>query len=378
MLANSIKLGRIWSIPIGVHPTWFLIFGLVTWSLAGGYFPQEYPDLPVVAYWLLGVITSLLFFGSVLVHELAHAFVARRNGLPVEGITLFIFGGAATIGKEPPSAGAEFRIAVAGPLASFGLALFFEALFLLDQQIPLLAAPSVWLARINLMLALFNLIPGFPLDGGRILRAIVWHRTGNFYRATQIASGAGQIVALGFNVVGILTIVFGSLFDGLWLIFIGWFLQNAIASNLAQTSLQHLLRDVRVAQAMTPHYARVEPLVSLQRIVDEQVVNGGQQFFVVREGDQVLGVVTLDAIQAISPREWRYKTAGQVMIPLGRLATLSPQSGLLEALRSLDESRATQMLVMEGDQVAGILDRNAIMQLVQVRAQFSNTVEAAT
>lgn len=167
---TSIKLGRIRGIPIGLHYSWFLIFGLVTWSLAAGYFPGEYSDLSTSIYWILGALTSTLFFGSVLVHELAHALVALRNKVPVRAINLFIFGGVAELTREPPSAGAEFRIAIAGPLASLGLAALFGSLHLLAQDSPLLAAPSIWLARINLLLALFNMIPGFPLDGGRVLQ----------------------------------------------------------------------------------------------------------------------------------------------------------------------------------------------------------------
>ncbi|MBN2472285.1 MAG: site-2 protease family protein [Anaerolineae bacterium] len=371
-MMNHIKLGRIRDIPLGIHPSWFLIFGLVTWSLASGYFPLEYPDLSVPVYWLLGVVTSLLFFGSVLVHELAHAFVARRHNIPVEGITLFIFGGVASISDEPPSARAEFQVAIAGPLASLGLAIFFEVLFLLDQQFPLLAAPSVWLARINLMLAVFNMIPGFPLDGGRVLRAALWQWTGSFYRATQIASSAGQIVALGFNVVGIFLLFTGNLFNGLWLIFIGWFLQNAIAANLSQTGVRYLLQDAQVSQAMSPHFRQVEPLASLQRLVDEQVLGAGQNFFVVAGAEGVEGVLTLDAINSIPSRQWPFKTAAQAMLPLERFPRLAPDSGLLEALQLMDKHNMKQVLVMEGDTIAGVLTREAIMQLVQVRARMQS------
>lgn len=376
-MTNHVQLGRIWGIPIGIHISWFLIFGLVTWSLASGYFPQEYPELTGGVYWLLGLVTSLLFFASVLVHELAHAFVARRNGIPVEGITLFIFGGAASIGEEPQSPGAEFRIAVAGPLASLALAVGFEALFLLDQQIPVLAAPSIWLARINLFLALFNLIPGFPLDGGRMLRAAIWQFTGNFYRATRIASSAGQVVSLGFNVVGVGMIVFGSFFNGLWLIFIGWFLQNAIASNLAQTNVQHLLRDSVVAQVMTPGIRQVNHLTPLQRLVEEQVLGEGQTFFVVQSDDQTEGVIMLETIKTVPQRQWPFMTAAQVMQPADRLDTLSPNTKLLDALQMMDKAELSHMLVRDNDAIVGVLARDEIIQLVQVRAQMETQLEAA-
>ena len=212
----SLRLGKIWGIPIGLHTSWFLIFGLLTWSLAMGYFPEEYPELTGLTHLVLGVLTSLLFFGSVLAHELGHAFVALRNKIPVKSINLFIFGGVAQIGQEPTTPSAEFRIAIAGPLVSVGLAVLFGAIWWLDQNIPVLAAPSVYLMRINLILAAFNLIPGFPLDGGRVLRAIAWWVLKSFQRATQLAAFSGQLVAFGFIAVGVFAIFNGPLFNGLW------------------------------------------------------------------------------------------------------------------------------------------------------------------
>lgn len=197
-MENSVKLGRIWGIPVGLHWSMFLVFGLVTWSLAMGYFPDEYPMLSAPVYWLLGLITSVLFFGSILAHEMGHAIVAQRNQVPVRGITLFIFGGVAQLEQEVRSPGAEFRITIAGPLVSLALAGLFGLLWLLDQSVPYLAAPSIWLARINLLLAAFNMIPGFPLDGGRVLRAIVWKWTGSLIRATRVATFTGQLAAFGF------------------------------------------------------------------------------------------------------------------------------------------------------------------------------------
>ena len=188
-MESRVSLGRIWGIPIGLHTSWFIIFLLLTFSLAVGYFPNEYDNLSAPAAWLLGAITSILFFGSVLAHELAHAWVALRNGIPVRSITLFIFGGVAQIEREPHTPGAEFRIAIAGPVMSLALAGLFYGLYQIDQPVAYLAAPSIYLARINLILGLFNAIPGFPLDGGRVLRAIVWKFTGNLRRATRIAAG---------------------------------------------------------------------------------------------------------------------------------------------------------------------------------------------
>ena len=369
-MAASIKLGRIWGIPIGLHISWFLVFGLVTWSLASGYFPQEYSGLPIWAYWLLGALTSILFFGSVLVHELGHSLLALRNGIPVRGITLFIFGGVAQIAQEPRSPGAEFRIAIAGPLASLALAALFGGLWLLDQGVSYLAAPSIWLARINLILALFNMIPGFPLDGGRVLRALVWHLTGNLQRATQIAAGSGQVVALGFIGLGVFTIFGGNFMNGLWLAFIGWFLQNAAASSLAQSGMQRALEGVAVRQAMSRDCARVPSLVPLSQLVEEQVLNGGQRCFFVADNGRLNGLLTLRDISAIPRRKWAFTTTGQAMVPVDRLAQVSPGTPLLAALQMMDDANVAQLPVVENDEIVGTLSREQVLRYVRLRAEL--------
>lgn len=366
----SIKLGRIWGIPIGLHFSWFLIFGLVTWSLAVGYFPEEYPSLTTAAYWILGAATSILFFGSVLVHELAHALVALRNKLPVRAINLFIFGGVAELTQEPRSAGAEFRIAIAGPLASLGLAVLFGGLYLLDQHIPLLAAPSIWLARINLLLALFNMIPGFPLDGGRILRAVIWWKTDNLRKATQAASISGQVVAFGFIAVGIFIAFNGNFFNGLWLIFIGWFLQNAAASSLVQSNVQETLRGITAAHAMQRELPRVSGLTPLSQLVEEGVIQGGQRAFLVEEDGQVRGMLTLSDIRAIPERKWRFMTTQQAMQPFDKLAKIEPTTELLAALQLMDEANVSQLPVVHDDQIFGLLSRDGIFNYLRLRSEL--------
>jgi Zn-dependent protease/CBS domain-containing protein len=366
----SVNLGRIWGIPIGLHLSWFLIFGLVTWSLAAGFFPVEYPTLPSLAYWLLGAVTSLLFFGSVLVHELGHAFVALRNQIPVRGITLFIFGGIAQIGRESPSPGVEFRIAIAGPLTSLGLAAGFGGLWLLDQYIPYLAVPSLWLARINLLLALFNMIPGFPLDGGRVLRALIWKLTGSLRRATAIATGAGQVVAFGFVGWGVFTILGGSFFNGLWLVFIGWFLQNAAAASYAQSNLQESLRGVTVAQVMTRECPRVSAQLTLEQLVEEQVLTGGRRCFVVADNGRLQGILTLRDVAAVPREQWREVTTTHAMLPGTRLVRVHPSTELLAALQNMDDADVAQAPVVEGDTIVGMLSREHVLHYIRARAEL--------
>lgn len=359
----SIRLGRILGIPVGLHPSWFLVFGLVTWSLAIGYFPPEYPNLPAVAYWGLGAITSLLFFGSILVHEIAHSVVALRNQLPVRRITLFIFGGVAQIAREPADAGTEFRVAIAGPLSSFGLAGVFAGLWWLDRAIPYLAAPSMWLMRINLILAVFNLIPGFPLDGGRVLRAVIWHFTGNLARATRIATFTGQFIAFGFIGIGVFTILTGNWVNGLWLVFIGWFLQNAAAASYAQSSMQQSLRDVTVAQVMTRDCTLIPPQLSLRQLVEEHVLTGGRRCFIVTENDHLRGLLTLTDVTKVPKEKWGETAVGQVTVPWERLVRVEPDKPLLSALQAMGDANVNQVPVVIGDRLVGMLSREQVASL---------------
>jgi Zn-dependent protease/CBS domain-containing protein len=366
---TQLKLFRIWNIPIGLHPSWFIIFGLLTWSFASGYYPEAYPQLTSISHWGLALVTSLLFFVSVLAHELGHAYLALRNGIPVKNITLFIFGGVAQITQEPRTPGAEFRIAIAGPLVSLALALFFEATYLLDANIPLLAAPSEYLARINLILALFNMIPGFPLDGGRVLRAIVWKYTGNLQRATRIASFSGQIVAFGFIGFGVFSIFTGDFFNGLWLAFIGWFLQNAAASSYAQMNTQRTLEGVKVAQVMSRDLPLVSVVKTLDRIVEEDVLERGHStFFVSGVGiSEPKGMVTLAQITRVPRREWPYVTAATIMTPMDHLLQIGPDTDLLDAIQQMEQARVTYVPVVRDRHVEGVLTQQQILEYLRLR-----------
>jgi Zn-dependent protease/CBS domain-containing protein len=369
-MGSSIQLGRIWGIPIGLHISWFLIFGLVTWSLAAGYFPSSYPGLSTGAYWLLGALTSLLFFGSVLMHELGHAYLALRNQIPVRGITLFIFGGVAQIGRDPGSPGAEFRIAIAGPIVSLALAAIFGGLWLLDQQIPYLAAPSMWLARINAILAIFNMIPGFPLDGGRVFRAIVWKFTGDFRRATQIATTLGQFIAFAFIALGLFTVLRGNFFNGIWLVFIGWFLQNAAAASFQQLNLRELLRGVRVEQVMAPGCPVVSGRTALTDIVEDHILPAGQRCFLVAENGHPRGLLTFRDVTKVPRGDWNNVQVAEVMVPWNRLVQVNPKSELLEVLDLMDESDVAQLPVVEGNQLVGMLSRDQVLHYIRLRGEI--------
>ncbi len=366
----DIKLGRILGIPIGLHVSWFLIFGLVTWSLALGYFPAEYPNLPRATYWFLGALTSVLFFGSVLLHELGHSFVALRNGIPVRSITLFVFGGVAQIDREPDSPGAEFRIAIAGPLTSSILAAGFAGLYLVDRPIPHLAAVTLWLARINMILAAFNLIPGFPLDGGRVLRALVWGATNSFQRATQVATFSGQIVAAGFIGLGLFIVLGGNLFNGLWLVFIGWFLQNAAAATYAQASLRDQLRGVTVRQLMARDHPLVSAHMSLQDLIDHQILTTGHRSFLVIDDGHLLGVMGLRDVAAVPKAERTTTTVAQVMVPWEQMSRVEPDTELMDALHLMDDRQVAQLPVVQGSELVGMITREHVLHYIRLRSEL--------
>ena len=369
-MKSGLQITRIFGVPIELHASWFLVFGLLTWSLATNLLPQEYPDLSSAWLWALGLVTSLLFFGSVLAHELGHAILALRNSVPVRKITLLIFGGVAQIESEPPTPGVEFRIAIAGPLTSLLLAGFFGLLFLLDQAIPYLAAPSIWLARINLMLAVFNMIPGFPLDGGRVLRAALWQWSGSYLRATRIAASIGQLTAYGFIGFGLFEMFTGRLMDGLWLVFIGSFLNNAASSSATAANIQQALRNVTVGKVMSLDVPRVSGLTSLQRIVEEYMLPGAHPFVLVEEGGTVQGILSLQDIREIPPRKWPLTPAGQAMAPVGRLPQVSPDDELFEVLRFMQQKEAAGVAVVLDGQLLSVLTQNQVQQYLAVRAQL--------
>ena len=316
----SVRLGRIWNIPIGLSTSWFFIFALVTWSLATGVFPATIPGLDAGVYWLLGLVTSVLFFSSVLAHELGHAFFALRNSVPVRAITLFFFGGVAEITREPKNAGAEFRIAIAGPLVSLMLAALFGGLTVLGQGLPVVEGPALWLARINLMLALFNMIPGFPLDGGRVLRAIVWHFSGDEFRATKLATGAGQLVAFGFIGVGVFNALTGDFANGLWLAFIGLFLNSAAAGSRQQAVAQKALQGMTAGQLMSRSTLRVPSWVTVGDALDPQTLSQGHRAFLVQDFGQFRGLFTLTDAARVPRSQWTQTKIEQVMTPRAKLS----------------------------------------------------------
>ena len=368
----SIKLGKIFGIPIGLHISWLLIFALITFSLGTGYFAQRFPQLSGQLNLVLALVTSLLFFTSVVLHELGHSVIALRNNIPVKGITLFIFGGVAQISREPETPGAEFRIAIAGPLVSFALAGFFGVIYVIGRSFPVLAAPALYLMEVNFVLALFNMIPGFPLDGGRVLRSIIWKLSGKYERSTRIASVSGQLVAFAFIALGVFSLFMGQVANGLWLAFIGWFLQGAAASAGSQVNVQEKLRGLKVGQAMSQDYSEVPGLMTLNQIVQERVLTSGQHnFFIVDyTTGEPCGMLTLQDITAIPQLKWRLTTAQDVMKPMSRLASVAPDTELLDAMNKMESDHILQMPVINSDRLVGLLSRENVQRYLRLRTEL--------
>ncbi|MDO8474937.1 MAG: site-2 protease family protein [Candidatus Rokubacteria bacterium] len=368
--AGRVTIARIWGIPISVHVSWLLVFALVASSLAAGYFPERQPGWGALTRWVLGALTSLAFFASVLVHELGHSRVALRYGIPIRGITLFVFGGVAQIGREPGSPGVEFRIAIAGPLTSLALAALFGGVGTVAGSMALVSVPALWLARINLAVALFNLLPGFPLDGGRVLRAAVWAWTGSFDRANRTAAAAGEVLALALIGVGTLQAIGGDVAGGIWMALIGWFLHSAVVAGRAEAALRDLLRGATVSQAMARDCRSIAPGLTLERLVHDEVLGAGRRCFVVAEDGHLRGLLTLHEVKGVPREQWSRAKVEEVMQPAQALSVVGPEEALLGALQKMDDAKVAQLPVVADGHWLGMLDREHILHYMRVRAEL--------
>jgi Zn-dependent protease len=368
MSKYSIQLGEIFGISIRLGPTWFLIFIFLTWSLAFDYYPQEFENWQPFQYWIVGAITTILLFGSVMLHELGHSIVSIRNHIPVRSITLFIFGGVAQIEEEPSKPMTEFWISIAGPFVSFVLAFLFYVLQLFTKNIEPLYGLFRYLAVINGTLALFNLIPGFPLDGGRVFRAFVWHLTNDFNRATWIAANVGRTIAFLFIAYGGWQVIMGNIGDGLWITFIGWFLESAAVAQLGQTYVYGLLSGHFVIEAMNRHYNEVDENTSLQVLMDDHIVAKGRRYFLVKSGDEVVGLLTVHHLQQIPKSKRAMLSVKDVMIPIKEVRSVRLETELSDVLREMDRDGVNQLPVVEAGQVLGIITREDLISFLKKQA----------
>lgn len=374
MMRGNISLGRVFGIPLRLHYTWFIIFALVTFTLVVSILDQNYPIEQRIIW---GILTSLLFFASIVTHELAHSILAIRNHIPVKEITLFVFGGVSQITKEATSPRAELLIAIVGPLTSLALAGIFYGLHLLlagAQQV--LAAGSMWwLAWINVLLALFNLIPGFPLDGGRIFRALVWQRNHDYRRATRIATKVGQGIAYAFIVGGIVLIIFSPRYwlNGMWLIFIGWFLNDAARASYQQVLLRDALTDITVRQVTDYDCPLIPPHTNLMELVQQYILPTGRTCFLISWGVELEGLVTQQQIKKVPRSRWAITTVQDIMTPASKLKAAYADQDILSVLQEINGESTNHIPVMEAGKVIGIMNREDIARFLRTRAEFGTS-----
>lgn len=365
MFTQSIRLGKILGIPFGVNYSWFIIFILITLSLTTQ-FRHLHPDWTYAEHLIFGVATSLLFFVSVLLHELGHSVVAVNYQIPVKSITLFVFGGVAHIGREPEKPVHEFNIAIAGPVVSALLGAFFYGLMWLIQGVQEgVASLGEWLGRINLILAVFNLVPGFPLDGGRVLRSIVWKYTGSFERATTIAAGTGQLFAYVFIAVGVWQALTGNFVGGLWIGFIGWFLLNAAQMSTVQMRFRSALKGITAGDVMLQDCMRLAGNISVADLVEHHMLKTGTRCSMVMDGERFRGLVTLHEVKQVPRDEWAVTSLQAIMVPEEQLFKVNPETPIETVLQKMNEANISQIPVVENGRLLGIIGRDRLLGLVK-------------
>jgi Zn-dependent protease/predicted transcriptional regulator len=374
-MESSIKLGRVFGVEIGLHYTWIVIALLIAFSLAS-HFQMTHPDWEGGVAWVTAIVTAVLFFASIIVHELSHAMVAKMRNLPVHSITLFALGGVAKLEKDAGDASTEFWMGIVGPITSAVLGLLFLGLSralgwtaLAEPETPLMAM-LVWLGYTNILLAIFNMIPGFPMDGGRVLRAAVWWKTGDMVRATRIAALTGQFIAFGFIVLGLFSFFGGAGFGGLWIAFIGWFLLTASRATYAQVEMKERLRGVRVSDVMARDCAQVDGRTNLRTFVDEYVLPTGRRCHLIVDKGAVVGLITPHEVKTVERERWPYTTVDSIMVPIDRLKTVNPETSVTEALEILARDDVNQLPVIANGQLAGVVSRDRVLRFLVTRAEL--------
>jgi len=367
-MGGAFNLGKVFGIQFRLHYSWFIIFILVTTSLV-------YPDWSSPLYWIMAIITSLLFFASILAHELAHSLVGRANDIPIKSITLFIFGGVAQMTREARSAGAELKMAAAGPACSLVIGGLFGLLWHFNQGMGEPIATMVyWLAFINVALAAFNLIPGFPLDGGRVFRSLLWRFTGNYKRSTRIATQLGRGIGYLFILGGILMMLLHPpnwpWFSGLWLAFIGWFLENAASASYRQLQWREALHGFSASQVMTSDCPVVPPDITVNQLVQGYIFTSGRCCFLIADEGRLKGILTLRNIKSVSQPNWGVTQVKEIMTPVDKLKVARPDQDVLSILEQMDESDINQMPVISEGRVIGLVARDNLISFLRTRSKL--------
>jgi Zn-dependent protease/CBS domain-containing protein len=379
-MKSNLIIGRLFGIDIGINYSWFFLFGMITLSFWAQY-SNEHPGWPSYAPIIAALATSAMFFLSLLAHEMSHSLLALAKGLPVHSITLFIFGGVSLIEKEAMNAATEFEVGVIGPISSFIISgIFFGLTLITDAGSPLGAAFG-WLAKINLFLAIFNMIPGYPLDGGRVLRAIVWAITGSVHRATRIAAAGGQVVAWLLIGMGI-SMLFGATYGeylgggqigGLWYIVIGGFLLYAARSSQQTIRLEEVISHSHARDVMTRNADLVPAAISLSQFFDDHLIRTGRRCYVVADDGRLLGLMTPAELKAVSRQNWPSTTVAQAMTPFTAMRWVDPDADLRQVVELLEKDEVNQVPVVSGGQLEGLIGRDELLGFIQTRSEFEHS-----
>jgi Zn-dependent protease/CBS domain-containing protein len=362
----SFTLGRIAGIKIGINWTWLIVFALITWSLGTTVFPDQNPGLSDTTYVVMAVVASVLFFTSLLLHELGHALQARKEGMEIEGITLWLFGGVAQFRGMFPGAGAEFRIAIAGPLVSLALGIAFVGIALGLEMSDVVDGVAAWLGYINLSLLVFNLLPALPLDGGRVLRSALWRARQDFAWATRVASSIGRGFGYLFIAAGVAMFFWADQVGGLWLAFIGWFLLGAATGEARYLAVQEAFRGLRVRDLMVLNPTAVSPELTIGEFMDRVVWTHRRTTYPVVEGDRPVGLLPFRSVAEVPRSEWETRTVRDVMLPLSNVPVLAPDEPLEQALADLGDG-VGRGLVVEGGRLVGFLSITDLVRALEMR-----------
>jgi Zn-dependent protease len=366
---GGIPLFRVAGIQLRLDYSWFIIFILILWSLSAGYFPGNYPGRTTQVYWIAGLVATLLFFVSIIVHELSHSLMAIRSGIKIPEIRLFIFGGIARISEDARSSAEELKIAIVGPLSSFALAALFWVIHVLFFEDPnLISAIFRYLAYINLALGIFNLVPAFPLDGGRVLRAVWWWKTGSVTRGTRVASDMGKWFAVALIILGAVEIFIGGLIGGLWLVFIGMFLRGIAEGGYQDLVMRQTLQGVEVKEVAVTDVVTVPPGLTLDALANQYFLCYGYKGFPVLEEDgSVQGVVSLENLQSVSEEKRGDTLVKQIMTPLKDEIRVNPKDSLADAFSKMSQQQVERLLVMENGRLAGLLTKTGLKRYMEIK-----------
>lgn len=380
---GSLRVARIFGIDIYIHWSWFAIFFLLIWSLAEGFYKDvggnEWSD---ASRWAAAVITSLAFFASVLLHEMSHSLVAKRLGLPVASITLFIFGGVSSLLQEPESARDEFKVAIAGPATSFIIALVLAGVFLgfllANQEDSVPGAISGYLAFINFAVGIFNMLPGYPLDGGRVLRAGLWARSRNMLKATRWAASAGTGISFLLIAAGVVSVLAGGFVGGIWFIVIGWFLRNTSEQAYQNVLLKNTLEGAKVREMLNRRYVTAPPDAFLSQIVNEHILGQAQRCVPIVVAGDLLGLITMSDLQRVPSDQWPTTSAFRAMTPRDRLHVVDPDDELMHALQIMAANSINQVPVIDRERTfLGLVTREDVLRLIHLRTELGGTKNPA-